>query len=733
MSRRGDAGAAAAEDENIAYLEKKLGLDHGGGGALKKKKKNWKRLKKEWERDGFAEDFADFLSGLDRVCDSVMSGAGARGPGGGGEQAAPLGDVVGKDAPPRPVGKFVARERSHGDTARDSATRNGDGRREEPSGGGMSEDRHRRTSYHGAAGRGGDGRLKRHMKGLINRLTDANIKSITTQITDLFQGNARGHIVSALTAVALEASGGGASSQVLQSLPVLLAALVTALHVTIGREVGAFFIEGVVCALDAEWSRRDGALVDDPCASKCGTLAAIIAHMYCFGALHSSFVYDVIRRLGRRFNNRRDIPLVTVMLRVSGLSLRRDNPVALKEAIVALQDRLASFRRESRSRDDCGIRFDQNAGALLDVLSMLKNNRAPELEQADLQRDMRKWLSRLRSGSSGTYVLRVSWDDLLAATSQGRWWLQGAAWSGRRSNGLGDDATTGAPTSKSQIRPRETSKFKCDPEMVRIARLHRMNTDVRCRIFCVLMGSSDFVQAFDRLVRLDLRGPQEHDIVRVLIECCGLGKEYNPYFSHLANRLCSYRRQFKFTFQLAFWDIFKQMQVCDPSDKKRPRPVHQIGRITPRRAINFAKLLAHMVRGFALSLSILKIVNFVHMPSDTALLFFRVFFEAVLLGGAGEKVHGDHRPHVVGVGDVRGGDQLVRKVFCHAFAASSGDSSRDGILLFLHRHVKPRASACRIVVADERSKSLDRSQTLVERRVILAVHSLTAGDDARSS
>jgi len=221
--------------------------------------------------------------------------------------------------------------------------------------------------------------------------------------------------------------------------------------------------------------------------------------------------------------------------------------------------------------------------------------------------------------------------------------------------------------------------------------------------------------------------------VRVLVECCGLGKEYNPYFSHLANRLCCYHRHFKFTFQLVFWDIFKQMQVCDPSDKKRPRPVHQIGRITPRRAINFAKLLAHMVRGFALSLSILKIVNFVHMPSDTALLFFRVFFEAVLLGGAGEKVHGDHRPHVVGVGDVRGGDQLVRKVFCHAFAASSGDSSRDGILLFLHRHVKPRASACRIVVADERSKSLDRSQTLVERRVILAVHSLTAGDDARSS
>jgi NADH:ubiquinone oxidoreductase subunit E len=39
-------------------------------------------------------------------------------------------------------------------------------------------------------------------------------------------------------------------------------------------------------------------------------------------------------------------------------------------------------------------------------------------------------------------------------------------------------------------------------------------------VFCVIMGSSDFVDAFEKLTKLQLKGRQERDIVRVLVECC---------------------------------------------------------------------------------------------------------------------------------------------------------------------------------------------------------------------
>lgn len=685
----------AAEERNIAYLRQKLGLAAPGSAA-----KNWKRLKNEWKQDGFAEDFADFLSNLDQVCDNVItSGSGVGDQGG---DVSHINKHVNKPSLALVGGSSTCRAQFIGDAEAET----------------VPQEQHRYVSR--ATRRGSGAHLRRHMKGMLNRLTEANIKAIAGQISDLFRVNSRGHIMAALTAVTLEASAGGTSSLVLSSLPVLLAALVTALHITVGREVGAFFIEGIVRALDAEWSRGRCSTTDRPSAMPlcCANIVAIIAYMYYFGTLHCSFIYDVIRRVGTRFNDR-DVTLATVALRASGPRLRKDNPVSLKQAIVFLQGRIASFRRPKNGRITLAV------NALLDTLSTLKNNRVPLCQHADLRRQMRKWLSRLRGGPAGSFVLRVSWGDLVSATTDGRWWLQGAAWSGRRCSDAGADGAIRARTPTLEARFPAHSKSIDGTDLVRIARLHRMNTDARCRIFCVLMGSTDFVQAFDALVRLDLRGPQEQDIVRVLIECCGLGKEYNPYFSHLANRLCAYRRQFKFTFQLAFWDIFKQLEVCAHSGGRRTQSPCQNGAITPRKAMNLSKLLAHMVRGFSLSLSILKIVNFVQIPDD-ALLFFRIFFETVLLGSVAGTMHTTGRQRIVDEGAVRGGDQLVQSVFSSsAFASSSGESCRDGILLFLHRHVKPRARACRIMVGLSNTPP-ERAQTLIERRVILAVYALTS-------
>ncbi|CAN0235456.1 unnamed protein product, partial [Discosporangium mesarthrocarpum] len=77
------------------------------------------------------------------------------------------------------------------------------------------------------------------------------------------------------------------------------------------------------------------------------------------------------------------------------------------------------------------------------------------------------------------------------------------------------------------------------PETLReLAGRQRMNTDIRRSVFVVVMGSSDCEDALEKILRLNIRGAQEREIACVLLECCGQEAAYNPFYAHLAQRIC---------------------------------------------------------------------------------------------------------------------------------------------------------------------------------------------------
>jgi nucleolar MIF4G domain-containing protein 1 len=75
-------------------------------------------------------------------------------------------------------------------------------------------------------------------------------------------------------------------------------------------------------------------------------------------------------------------------------------------------------------------------------------------------------------------------------------------------------------------------------QLAQLASHQRMNTDVRRAVFCTLMSASDFEDAFEKLSRLELKGQQDREIVRVLVDCCGQEKAYNPYYEVTGARFC---------------------------------------------------------------------------------------------------------------------------------------------------------------------------------------------------
>lgn len=88
----------------------------------------------------------------------------------------------------------------------------------------------------------------------------------------------------------------------------------------------------------------------------------------------------------------------------------------------------------------------------------------------------------------------LKWSKLLDHNKRGQWWLSGNLAT------TTEDVEDVAGTIDKEIP--ETKK------MLELAAAQRMNTDARRAIFCVIMSAEDYIDAFEKLLRLDLPGKQ---------------------------------------------------------------------------------------------------------------------------------------------------------------------------------------------------------------------------------
>ncbi|XP_046311107.1 nucleolar MIF4G domain-containing protein 1 [Marmota monax] len=411
-------------------------------------------------------------------------------------------------------------------------------------------------------------RLKKHVKGLINRLSEPNMASISGQLEELYMANSRKDMNDTLTAALLGAC--VTASAMPSRLMMEHVLLVSILHHTVGIEVGACFLEAVVRKFDDVY--RNGGE-----GKECDNLFTIIAHLYNFHVVQSLLIFDILKKLISTFTEK-DIELILLMLKNVGFALRKDDALSLKELITDAQAKASGAG--SMFQDQTRVRF------MLETMLALKNNdmrKIPGYDPEPVERLRKVQRALVRSASSGSETqLRISWDGLLNAEQTGRWWIVGSAWSGtpmidNSHHALQQKPPTGTISSK----------------MLDLARKQRMNTDIRRNIFCTMMTSEDFLDAFEKLLKLGLKDQQEREVVHVLMDCCLQEKTYNPFYAFLASKFCSYERRFQMTFQFSIWDKFRDLENLPATN-----------------FLNLVHLVAHLLKTKSLPLSILKVVEF---------------------------------------------------------------------------------------------------------------------------
>ncbi|XP_078430846.1 MIF4G domain-containing protein / MA3 domain-containing protein [Wolffia australiana] len=465
--------------------------------------------------------------------------------------------------------------------------------------------------------------MRRRVRGLLNRLSESNIEAITHSIAEIYQSTRRSISCQVLCEEVLSSCSQGPRGN--EQYAAVFAAFVAGMTCSVGVDFGAKLMASLAQSFEEEYQKKDGLSLRN--------LTLLFSYLFIFGTCSTDLVYDFLSVLTRRLTEM-DVATILTVLQCCGMKLRASDPSAMKQFIVDVQSRVNELEAESPSGRSKRMDF------MLETICDIKNNKKKAKEDSVPHTRIKKWLQKLRG--EDIMLRNLSWVKLVDPEKKGQWWL-----SGEQAAATGSAAVEENVKELAAITDQQAAEAQ---RLIQLAASQRMNTDIRRAIFCIIISAEDYVDAFEKILRLDLSGKQDREIMRVLVECCLQEKVYNPYYAVLGAKLCAHHKNHKFTLQYCLWDHYKEL---DSMDLARSR--------------NLARFTAAMLTSFSLPLAALKVVDFGAAAGMAArkVMHFRMMFEELLAAA----------------------DTNVWNVFTRIVVVPELEDLRTGLEFFIARHV----------------------------------------------
>lgn len=457
--------------------------------------------------------------------------------------------------------------------------------------------------------------VTRKIRGLLNRVADANASGIADSIIRIFeesdQGLSRKEITTIYANSTLDSvrdgSGVGYTNPYLQSHAAI------ASHIA-HRVDGIVLVSLVVLAarrFDHELRSLDADsenLNEDGSRSDAFGYVALLGSLYERRTVSCHMIYDLVKTIAEPLSSER-LGLLLALIRQVGSFLRLDDPTALKEMIEFIHAQ-ADILVDCMDKTTEG-EVRPKLQIMLDLINDIKNNK---LKRSALQEAS----ARYAWAGLPEYPLSASLRDLLngSFTSTPWWGREGSASVPAIELRGGDGDGAGKIPSSMEF------NHGSDPDLANLASSLRLSTGRRKDLFKVIIGSASVSEAYERLEGISAFDSKKHhdrDTAIVILRCCGLEKTFNPFYAHLAERMCNRARRFRFTFEFACWDIFKSIPG---TAKTKP--------MSKRRMRNFGHLLAHLWHCAALSLSVLRYAEDFEECGDHEVSFYAEAIELLL-------------------------------------------------------------------------------------------------------
>ena len=390
-------------------------------------------------------------------------------------------------------------------------------------------------------------------------------------------------------------------------------------------------------------------------------LMKIILNLYLFKAISSSLVFDLIRYLLQDVNVLR-VQLLFILLKMIAPLLKKDDPSALSQIIKSLQilnnksnqtannkkrEELLEDERERstllKKKNEKSTTKDpkreeeeeeekkKKLKLILEMIYEIKNNKKGEKENS-LSSHLVSLLFSKNTQEKDLFhqsPLNISWSDLKQIESKGRWWLVGSAWSNNNLFNQNYNQLYNQSSSPSLLDSRASEKKSAlknsggntkkrakeeedeieNKALLEIAKKHKMNTPLRKTLFMVMVNSCDYLECFEKILKLGMKGKEERELVYVIGYCCSSEKNYNKFYSLLAQKLCAFNKQFSITFKYFFYDKMKDLE--NQAEYK---------------IFNLAQLLLDLVETSHLSLNVFAQINFLDSIPKNLVSFLNYFF-----------------------------------------------------------------------------------------------------------
>ncbi|KAI3687177.1 hypothetical protein L1987_80870 [Smallanthus sonchifolius] len=156
-----------------------------------------------------------------------------------------------------------------------------------------------------------------------------------------------------------------------------------------------------------------------------------------------------------------------------GMRLKSDDPLTMKNFIVSIQNKVTELK--AASGDSQGNTRSKRMEFMLETIFDIKNNKKKAKEDTLQHTVIKNWSQKLRAES--IFVQGLKWSKLLDPEKKRSLVVFG----------------------------RESSEAQ---KMHQLAAGQRMNTYPRRAIFCIIIYAEDYIDAFEKLLRLNLQGKQ---------------------------------------------------------------------------------------------------------------------------------------------------------------------------------------------------------------------------------
>lgn len=464
-------------------------------------------------------------------------------------------------------------------------------------------------------------RIRRQTQGLINRLTEPNLLVILGDIEKLYREYPRQHVTSILIDLVLVQICEPTSLP--DTLLILYAGFSTAAYQVIGPDFGAQLVQHTVEKFKEYHSQLpEGESQNVP--KYTSNVITFLSQIYNFQLIGCTLMFDYVRILLNDLSEL-NAELLLRIVRMAGQSLRRDDPLALKDIVALIGP---AVKKVGEANLSVRTKF------LIESINDLKNNKvktgasASAIVQEHTTR-IKKILGSLNARKlKATEPLRIGLRDIEDSDKRGKWWLVGASWTGR-----GEDSGKQSKDEEDADEDDELDSIilgsddEVMPDLHAIAREQNMNTDVRRSIFIAIMSSSDYEDAYARLMKLRLNKHRQKEVAYVIMQCVGCEQQYNPYYSLVARRVCGDGR-IKFAFQDSLWKFLRRLGESPFGEDAEEEEEDET--IDARRILSVAKMFGFLIANGALGLSVLKCLSLAYVKPK-ARDFVEVLLNTVFL------------------------------------------------------------------------------------------------------